>query len=69
MFTYGRGARERSEFYWLKASYFTLKFHSQTDEHYLHAMRICLVGDTGIEPMLRESKSRVLPLHKSPTES
>ena len=23
----GRGARERSEFYWLKASYFTLKFH------------------------------------------
>ena len=27
MFLYGRGARERSEFYWLKASYFTLKFH------------------------------------------
>ena len=27
MFIYGRGARERSEFYWLKASYFTLKFH------------------------------------------
>ena len=26
-FSYGRGARERSEFYWLKASYFTLKFH------------------------------------------
>ena len=32
-------------------------------------MRICLAGDTGIEPMLRESKSRVLPLHQSPTES
>ena len=27
VFLYGRGARERSEFYWLKASYFTLKFH------------------------------------------
>ena len=27
VFAYGRGARERSEFYWLKASYFTLKFH------------------------------------------
>ena len=27
MFLYGRGARERSEFYWLNASYFTLKFH------------------------------------------
>ena len=31
VFLYGRGARERSEFYWLKASYFTLKFHP----HYL----------------------------------
>ena len=27
VFLYGRGVRERSEFYWLKASYFTLKFH------------------------------------------
>jgi hypothetical protein len=27
----------------------------------------CLAGDTGIEPILRESKSRVLPLHQSPT--
>ena len=26
-FSYGRGAGERSLFYWLKASYFTLKFH------------------------------------------
>jgi len=29
MFLYGRGARERSEFYELKARYFTLKFHPQ----------------------------------------
>jgi hypothetical protein len=36
MFSYGRGARERSEFYWLKASYFTLKFHP----HMVHALRI-----------------------------
>ena len=27
MFLYGRGVRERSEFYRLKAGYFTLKFH------------------------------------------
>ena len=27
MLLYGRGVRERSESYWLKASYFTLKFH------------------------------------------
>ena len=27
VFLYGRGAGERSLFYWLKASYFTLKFH------------------------------------------
>lgn len=33
---YGRGARERSEFYWLKASYFTLKFHP----HMVHSQRI-----------------------------
>jgi hypothetical protein len=36
VFSYGRGARERSEFYWLKASYFTLKFHP----HMVHALRI-----------------------------
>ena len=36
VFLYGRGARERSEFYWLKASYFTLKFHP----HMVHALRI-----------------------------
>jgi len=33
VFTYGRGARERSEFYWLKASYFTLKFHPHIETH------------------------------------
>lgn len=33
---YGRGVRERSEFYWLKASYFTLKFHP----HMVHSQRI-----------------------------
>ena len=27
MLQYGRGVRERSEFYRLKAGYFTLKFH------------------------------------------
>ena len=27
VFLYGRGVRERSEFYGLKARYFTLKFH------------------------------------------
>ena len=27
VFIYGRGVRERSEFYRLKAGYFTLKFH------------------------------------------
>jgi hypothetical protein len=32
-------------------------------------MQFCLAGDTGIEPILRESKSRVLPLHQSPTKS
>ena len=36
VFAYGRGARERSEFYWLKASYFTLKFHPRM----VHALRI-----------------------------
>ena len=36
VFSYGRGARERSEFYWLKASYFTLKFHP----HMVHAQRL-----------------------------
>ena len=36
VFSYGRGARERSEFYWLKASYFTLKFHPRM----VHALRI-----------------------------
>ena len=29
VFLYGRGVRERSEFYRLKAGYFTLKFHPQ----------------------------------------
>ena len=33
---YGRGVRERSEFYRLKAGYFTLKFHP----HMVHALRI-----------------------------
>ena len=30
-------------------------------------MHICLAGDTRIELVLTESKSAVLPLHKSPT--
>ena len=32
---YGRGVRERSEFYRLKAGYFTLKFHP----HMVHSVR------------------------------
>ena len=36
VFLYGRGVRERSEFYRLKAGYFTLKFHP----HMVHALRI-----------------------------
>ena len=36
MFSYGRGVRERSEFYRLKAGYFTLKF----DPHMVHDLRI-----------------------------
>ena len=36
VFIYGRGVRERSEFYRLKAGYFTLKFHP----HMVHALRI-----------------------------
>ena len=32
-------------------------------------MFICLAGDTRIELVLLESKSSVLPLHQSPTES
>lgn len=35
MFSYGRGVRERSEFYELKARYFTLKFHP----HMVHSVR------------------------------
>ena len=35
MFSYGRGVRERSEFYRLKAGYFTLKFHP----HMVHSVR------------------------------
>ena len=35
MFLYGRGVRERSEFYRLKAGYFTLKFHP----HMVHSVR------------------------------
>ena len=34
MFLYGRGVRERSEFYRLKAGYFTLKFHP----HMVHSV-------------------------------
>ena len=36
VFLYGRGVRERSEFYRLKAGYFTLKFHP----HMVHSLRI-----------------------------
>jgi hypothetical protein len=35
VFSYGRGVRERSEFYRLKAGYFTLKFHP----HMVHSVR------------------------------
>ncbi len=56
VFLYGRGARERSEFYWLKASYFTLKFHPQN----LITLVTChdrspfkkLASCTGIDPVL-----------------
>jgi hypothetical protein len=54
VFLYGRGARERSEFYWLKASYFTLKFHP----HMVHSPRIEL-GSLGLRGRTSPAKFAV----------
>ena len=54
VFAYGRGVRERSEFYWLKASYFTLKFHPHNFGYLVTVHRDSplknLVPLEGIEP-------------------
>lgn len=55
---FGRCTENRTLVYWLKASYFTTKLYTQI-----------LAGDTRIELVLLESKSSVLPLHQSPSES
>ena len=67
MFLYGRGVRERSEFYRLKAGYFTLKFHPR----YLITLVTChdtspfkkLVARTRIELVIVAYQATVIPFN------
>ena len=66
VFIYGRGARERSEFYWLKASYFTLKFHPHrfgylVTVHWDSPFKN-LVACRGYDPLSLDYQSSALPL-------
>ena len=60
MFSYGRGARERSEFYWLKASYFTLKFQAQFADWFAALRKALLL--LRCDPALRNSARRTKQL-------
>ena len=68
VFAYGRGARERSEFYWLKASYFTLKFHPRylitlVTCHDRSPFKINLVPRTRIELVMAGYQPTVIPFN------
>ncbi len=66
VFLYGRGARERSEFYWLKASYFTLKFHPHWFGYLVTVHRDSplknVVACRGYDPLSLDYQSSALPL-------
>ena len=66
MFLYGRGVRERSEFYRLKAGYFTLKFHPHKFGYlvtvHLDSPLKNLVACRGYDPLSLDYQSSALPL-------